>query len=244
MIQETYKEVVIYLRTSTEEQNPENQLKDCESIRPKDRNYDTFVDYYLMQEQQSAFHDFKDRHVFEKLRMLIKDRKVKTLIVWDLDRIYRNRNKLKEFFVFCDAFDCTILSFRQKFLQDIEKIPEPFNEIMHDLMLNLLGWIAEDESKHKSERVKASIRLNDGETYSYKGNKWGRKPISTFKRNQIVSMYNKGDRLRSIAIELKVSLGAVHKIVQDYKDKKLSNKDTFNKDSINEQSDKMSISHI
>jgi len=40
---------------------------------------------------------------------------------------------------------------------------------MHDLMLNIMGWIAQDESDKKSKRVKAAIRKENGITKSYKG---------------------------------------------------------------------------
>ena len=47
------KQTIIYLRTSTEEQNPENQLKDCLFIN-------NFGEFVLFEEKQSAFKD-KDR---------------------------------------------------------------------------------------------------------------------------------------------------------------------------------------
>lgn len=209
----------IYLRTSTEEQNPENQLRDCESIRPKNQGYDTFVDYSLFEEKESAFNDKSVRPIFEKIKELIKVHKVRYLIVWDLDRIYRDRKKLVGFFKFCDAFDCQILSFRQQFLLQISSIPHPWNDIMTDLMLNIMGWMAEDESLKKSERVKNAMRLRDGIIYSHKGNKWGRKSLSTFKRNQIINLFKKNLSLRMIAIELGIAIGTVHKIIKEFKAK-------------------------
>jgi len=55
----------IYLRTSTQEQNPENQLKDCLSIN-------RWGEYKLITEQQSAFKDHLDRALFEELKKDIK----------------------------------------------------------------------------------------------------------------------------------------------------------------------------
>ena len=45
------KQTIIYLRTSTEEQNPENQKKDCEALAEKLN----LKDYDIFSEQQSAF---------------------------------------------------------------------------------------------------------------------------------------------------------------------------------------------
>ena len=136
-----FKMNIIYIRTSTEEQNPQNQIKDCEKVLNEE--------YALFEDKQSAYKDNKERESFEKVRKLIKSGKVNHFIVWDLDRIYRNRIKLKQFFEFCKMYKCNIHSFNQDWLEQLNKIPAPFNEIMHDLMLNLMGWLGEDESKKK-----------------------------------------------------------------------------------------------
>jgi len=196
---------IIYIRTSTDEQEPENQIKSCEKLLNEE--------HILFQDKQSAFKDLKERKGFEEAKKLIKQNKVKNFVVWDLDRIYRNRKRLKEFFEFCRINKCDIHSVNQKWLEDLNKIPEPFNEIMHDLMLNLMGWLAEDESKKKSERVKLAIRKKNGKTVSYKGHKWGRKPMHTNKINRIKDLAKKGLSYRKIAEQEKISIGMISKIV-------------------------------
>ena len=182
---------IIYLRTSTQEQNPENQLKDCISINQ-------FGAYELFEEQQSAFKD-KNRQKFNQIIKIIKQGNVEHLICWDLDRLYRNRKKLIEFFEFCKIYNCKIHSFRQGWLEDLNKIPKPFNEIMHGLMLQVMGWLSEEESIKKSERVKSAVRKKDNKTISYKGNKWGRKPIKTKRLiKDIIKLKQQGLTLRAI----------------------------------------------
>lgn len=198
---------IIYIRTSTTEQNPENQLKDCLSINQ-------WGDHTIYEEQQSAWKDYKERDVFNNVKKSIRSRKIQHLIVWDLDRIYRNRKKLIEFFQFCNLYKCNVYSYRQQWLQDLNKIPAPFDEIMFNLMIQIMGWIAEDESNKKSERVKAAVRTNrKGVTISYKGNKWGRKGISTVKRNKAIALRERGMTIRDIASEVRLSVGVVHKIL-------------------------------
>lgn len=202
-------DTIIYLRTSTEEQNPENQLKDCKSIC-KDWNVKT------IKEQQSAFKD-EEREKFEEIKNKVKKKNIKHLVVWDLDRIYRNRKKLIEFFEFCKIYKCKIHSFRQDWLEQLHKIPEPFNEIMHSLMLQIMGWLAEEESKKKSERVKIAYE-------NYKGNDWGRKPLSKNVQKEIIKLRQQGHSIREIADSVfyydknrnkkNVSKSAVHKIVK------------------------------
>ena len=50
---------------------------------------------------------------------------------------------------------------------------------MWDFMIQQAGEEAEEESRKKSERVKLAVRNEDGVTKSYKGNKWGRKTMSS-----------------------------------------------------------------
>jgi len=154
------------------------------------------------------------------LRTKIKENQIKELYVWDWDRLFRNRKKLKEFFQFCAMFKCNVHSYRQAFYESFYKIPAPFNEIMQNLFLDLLGWMAEDESIKKSMRVRASVRRSDTKpTMSYKGNKWGRKKLSTQKRNRIIELYQSEGKLslRQIALQSGSSLGVVHKTLLEFK---------------------------
>lgn len=202
---------VVYIRTSTEEQTPEIQMRDIEKISGKE--------YQLFQDKQSAWKDDKEREDFERLRKEIQNKKVNDLYVWDWDRLFRNRKKLKEFFTFCKIYKCNVHSYNQNFYETFYTIPEPFNEIMQELFLNLLGWMAEDESNKKSGRVKNAVRRKEGEiTKSYKGNKWGRKELSTQKKNLIEGMKNR--TIREIAKELNISVGVVHKYLSKLKEKK------------------------
>lgn len=208
---------IIYLRTSTEEQNPENQLRDCLSINK-------YGDYEVLEEKQSAFKD-NDRKEFNKAIKLIKQSRNSHFIVWDLDRIYRNRKKLIEFFDMCKIYNCKIHSFRQTWLNSFDNIPEPFNEIMFDTMLQVMGWMAEEESKKKSARVKLAVRKKEGKkTKSYKGNVWGRKPLSKKVRAEVLNLHKQGLTIRNISKKVfywdknnnkkQISIGGVHKIIK------------------------------
>lgn len=202
-------EQVIYIRTSTEEQNPENQLADCLTLVSKE--------YEIVEEKQSAWKD-KERPPFESIKQRIKSREIKSLIVWDWDRLFRNRKKLKEFFEFCKIYKCEIHSFRQKFFEDFYKIPKPFDDIIQDLFLNLLGWMAEDESNKRSDRVKIAFR-------NHKGKKWGRKSLPHSTIQEVLRLHRLGHSLRNISDDVsyydknrnlkKISLGAVHKIIKE-----------------------------
>lgn len=198
---------IIYTRTSTTEQDPTNQLKDCKSICK--------WDYEVIEEKQSAYRD-KDRPLFESIKQRIKSKEIEHLIVWDWDRLFRNQKKLVEFFKFCELYDCKIHSFNQQYFEDFYKIPKPFDEMVSNLILNLMGWLAEEESKKKSKRVKIAYRNRKG--------KWGRKSLSKNVIKEILECHKKGMGIRDISDSVfywdrnrnkkNVSVGYVHKIIK------------------------------
>jgi len=216
------KDIIIYIRTSTEEQNPQNQVESCKKVLGRE--------YLLFEDKQSAYKDNKERENFEKVKKLIKSGGIKHFVVWDLDRIFRNRIKLKGFFEFCKLYKCEIHSVNQKWLEELANIPEPFNDIMHELMLNLMGWLAEDESKKKSDRVKLAVRKRNGITKSYKGNKWGRKAIGKKTIKEVLSLKEQGLSVREISSRVfywdksnnkkKLGKSTVHKIIAENKGEK------------------------
>ena len=65
---------IIYLRTSTAEQNPQNQLKDCKSICK--------WEYEVVEEKQSAFKDKLDEAV-EELRDKIESKLIENALSGD-----------------------------------------------------------------------------------------------------------------------------------------------------------------
>lgn len=173
---------IIYLRTSTAEQNPQNQLVDCKTIAEQP--------YEIVEEKQSAFKD-NTRPLFEQVKRRIASKEIKQIFVWDWDRLFRNRTKLKEFFIFCKMYGCQVHSYRQAWFEDFYNIPKPFDEIMSELFLNLMGWMAEDESKKKGERVKIAYQNRKGS--------WGRKSISPKVKQEILKKRRNGLSIREIA---------------------------------------------
>jgi len=198
---------IIYLRTSTKEQNPQNQLADCQKL---------FGEAEIIEDKQSAWKDNKEREGFEIIKKKIKKGEISNLIVWDLDRIHRNRQKLLEFFKLCQNFNCKIHSVRQEWLESLNKIQPPFNEIMHDLMLQIIGWLAEEESSKKSQRVKIAFK-------NHKKDDWGRPSIPSGKISETLKLREEGKTIRSISQQLSLGVGSVHKIISSFTNKNLQN---------------------
>ena len=209
------KNYAYYIRVSTTEQEPELQIKDIDTICNEKHE--------IYKEQQSAWCENVSRPVFNSILQLIKKKKITDLYVWDLDRIYRNRKRLQEFFILCKTYGCKIHSYRQKWLEDVNSIPAPFNDIFMDLLINVTGWMAEDESQKKSERVRMAVKKQKNGTYSYKGNKWGRKSLSKQTEKRVLELHLEGKSVREISKvvriydknnnERNISKSAVHKII-------------------------------
>ncbi|HYH15870.1 MAG TPA: recombinase family protein, partial [Flavisolibacter sp.] len=217
-----------YIRTSEVIQSPELQLRDILSLNPP-------TELIIIKEQLSAWKENTLRPEFEKLQKLITAGKVATLYVWNLDRIYRNRQRLVDFLVLCRNFKVKVYSYNQKWLEHIHQMQEPWNGIMFDFMTQIIGWIAEDESTTKSNRVKMAINKTESGTLSYKGNKWGRKGLSKQTINRIMELHHAGKKVREIAEEVmvydkanngrKISKSAVHKTIVKNTPEKHSKKD-------------------
>jgi len=216
------KDHVIYIRTSTEEQNPENQVEKILTLLGQ--NVIENNEYEILQDKQSAWKD-TDRENFTAIQQNVK-RNLTDIYIWDLDRLYRNRKKLVAFMALCKAYKVKVHSYRQKWLEDLNKAPSPWNEIMSDLMLQIMGWMAEEESEKKSERIKAAVKRKKSGTYSYKGNKWGRKALPKQTRDKVLLLHKEGKSIRKIAATVmttdknknmkSISKSAVHKIISDF----------------------------
>jgi len=196
--------VAIYLRVSTEEQTPEDQLKDVLGlVKTKD--------YVLINEKQSAFKDdIRARPKFKELIEDVKKGRLSHIYCWDLDRIYRNRTKFVGFWRLCKLNNVKLISYRQEWLNKLENIPEPFNEMIEDWLINFYGWIAEDESKKKSERVKKAFE-------NHNGKKWGRPKLKVNKSEIVRLRINEGLSIRDIAERVGIDKNKVYRVLVSQK---------------------------
>jgi len=206
----------IYIRTSTTEQEPTLQLNDISKLIP-------IEDCTVFEEQESAWKKNTKRPEFEKIVAMIKRKEITDLYAWDLDRLQRNRQGLKDLFLLCKCYGVNIHTFNQQWLEQLNSIAPPFDEIVKDLMISLMGWLAEDESKKKSGRIKNAVRRTEKGTMSYKGNKWGRKEFPKQTISRVLKLHEQGISIRAIAKEVMVydknnnsrniSKSSVHKIL-------------------------------
>lgn len=232
------KGAIIYIRTSTEEQNPELQLKDClDFCKLEDLKV---VD--IVSEQVSAYQLKNKRLKWEASVERAKKEKL-NMVLWRYDRSFRKREEFYKFMkVMFEVYGVKIYSVKEPSimtlweLMDKKDIADPIHaelikgimKVLWDFLIRQAGEEAEEESRRKSERVKLSIVKEEGKkTISYKGNKWGRKNLSQETKQAIVELYKQNKTYSQICSEVfywdksrnkkYVSRGVVHKIISQFK---------------------------
>lgn len=197
---------IIFLRVSTEQQDFNQQLN------PIIKEFN-LKEYKLISEKQSAFKEEKEnkRQGLQELKKEIATRKYKQLYVFALDRLFRNRLKQKEFLEYLKIYNVELYSYSQKFLNDIWKIPKPYNEMFYNFLIDVFSNMAEEESKIKSLRIKKAYDSGNH-------NKWGRQKLNV-DEEKIKLRYKELNSIRKVAKEFKISVGSVQKITSQLKPK-------------------------
>ena len=137
--------VAVYLRVSSSEQNASNQLPALQAFA-ESKCWEISEVY---QEQESAWRNGHQR----ELTRLMKDaqrRRFDILLVWSLDRLTRE-GALAILLLFHKLIACGV-----KLISLQESWTELPNEL-RDVFLAMTGWVAQFESKRRSERTKAGL---------------------------------------------------------------------------------------
>ncbi len=197
---------VIYLRTSTKEQNPENQKEECLRFA-KNRGYEVSE---VLTEELSGFKDII-RPNYKKVVEMARKGEIQAVIVWAMDRWVRNRDTLLEDVIILRNYGVKLHSVKEAWLEAIN-IEGSLGRTIQDFLLGLIGSIAEMESERKSERVKIAFK-------NHKGKKWGRPKVHTNKIKIILDLYNQGLSYREINKKSGLSIGAISKVLNVHKNK-------------------------
>jgi len=139
------KKVVIYLRVSTNEQSPDNQL-------PVLEQWIAGHDYELVEvyrEQESAW---RAGHQQELARLIadLPNRKVDIVLVWALDRLTREGiGRIFQLVSKFKAYGVQVVSYSESWTEQ--------SGPMADLLYAITAWIAEFEAKRLSDRTRAGL---------------------------------------------------------------------------------------
>ncbi len=188
--------IAIYVRVSTLDQTNENQkielLGFCERM-----GYEVFNVY------EDVISGTKDSR--PGLDKLIKDarlRKFDSVLVWKLDRLGRSMPHLV------------------KVVQELQHLGISINCVSQGIntetsqgrmFMNIMGSLAEFERELIVERTKLGLKRAVKE-----GKKLGRKPISDYHKQKIISLRRKGLSMDKIKENLRVSKGTIHKVLTEW----------------------------
>jgi DNA invertase Pin-like site-specific DNA recombinase len=146
----TTKNAGVWLRVSTSEQASENQRPDVDHFAAH-HGYTVTATYEL---RDSAWNGGKDGGDYKAaLQQALDDAwagKFSVLIIWALDRITREgaEGALKVIRQFRER-GCTIVSVKESWLNGSPEV--------QDVLVAFAGWMAQQESQRRSERVKAGL---------------------------------------------------------------------------------------
>ena len=207
---------VIYLRTSTKEQNPENQEKECLEFA-KNRGYEVIE---ILTEQLSGFKQI-ERPKYERVKQLAHEGKINAVVVWALDRWVRNRDTLLEDITNLRNAGVKLHSVKEQWLEAIN-LEGSLGKTIQEFLLGLIGSLGEMESQRRSERVKIAYNSQKNNDKKYK--KWGRKCLPERAVEEVLELKKQGLSIRGISESVfyydkhsnrkKISIGAVHKIIK------------------------------
>jgi len=178
------EKAIIVVRVSTQEQDVDQQLPDCERYC-EERGWE-IVEVY--KEVQSAWKTYIPRKTLNKALSYVRRKRIPHVVFWDMDRFWRNRQKAVETIRAYQELGIQLHFVRQAFLEDIMKAPHPWNEILYDMIINILSWVGEEESRKRSDRVKKAYKYG-------KHNNWGR-PRIPYTDEQIYKIYMQEGTIR------------------------------------------------
>lgn len=212
---------IILIRTSSKDQHPELQLKECE-------DYNLSHGWNLVKvfsKQESAYKN--EDGVWKEELEWAKKNDIRHIIVWNMDRFSRLEeervldevkalallNNIQLHAVHGDAWSELTEAIGR--LNEMGFVGKALAEFLETVIRGMEFRRAHRESKIKGERVKMAIRKEGAQTVSYKGNKWGRKAIPEGKIVRIRELASQKKSMREIALELGLSKTVVHKYLHN-----------------------------
>jgi DNA invertase Pin-like site-specific DNA recombinase len=190
----TKRRVAAYLRCSTNDQNPENQLH---SIKKYCECQGWELKHIYTDEGISGAK--ANRPQLDQLKADIIKGKYDSVVVFKFDRLARSTSHLLE-----------CLQLFQRYSVDFVSVTEGIDTStsIGKMIFTFLGAIAEFERSLIQERIKAALDLKREQ-----GVKLGR-PRKGFDVSEALKMRNQGKSYRTIAKALGVSLGTLHSSIK------------------------------
>ena len=205
---------IIYLRTSTKKQEPENQLNACQQFA-ESRGYETLE---IIQEKASAFKEGAPRPGYDRIKELAYLRQINAVVVFSVSRWIRNRDQLLNDLNLFTGNDVKFHAVKDQYIESIN-IPGPIGRTLTEFMIGMAGSFAEMVSLKRAEQMHASWEEGDDGKLIYKrtGSKVGRLPFDVKYPGmwvRIEDLHRSGMSIRSISRELEIPKSTVSDVIQ------------------------------
>lgn len=210
------RNVVLFARVSTDEgsQDLTTQLDALRALSER-KGWDIVEEVTL---ERSAWDERSVKEVQQEALKPIKDGKADTLAVYCLDRI--SRAGVQQTFSFLrqleEHFGAEFFSLQEPFLSTATADPH-----QRELMASIMSWMAEQESRKISERVRRKVESKRNRAAAVDGEaKWGRGTLAKPEQeDKVLELREDGCSFREIAERVDgVSKSQAHRIVKRRKD--------------------------
>jgi DNA invertase Pin-like site-specific DNA recombinase len=151
-----FMKAALWIRVSTNHQAGENQVPDLEKFAAH-HGYEVVARYEV---SDSAWNGGKDGGEYKKtLQRALDDAwqgKFSVLVIWALDRVTREgaEGALRILRQFRDR-DCAVVSVKESWLNGSSEV--------QDVLVAFAGWMAQQESARRSERIRAGLARRKAE---------------------------------------------------------------------------------
>lgn len=193
---------IVYLRTSTEDQKPENQRAACRQLLIGRGIREELIEE--VKEHGSAYLEEVKRDKYEEIKERAHRGEIASITVWALDRWLRKEEMVEEI-AWLAQRGVKMHSVQEQWLESIN-VEGAFGKAIREFLLGIVAARAEEESRRLSERVKAGMKRAQEE-----GKHVGRPP-AYFNKYRAAKLLDEGDlSLQEIANKLGTSKPTIYR---------------------------------
>lgn len=189
----------LYARVSTDKQEVENQLAQLRVFcKEKYGCADPII--YKDEAVSGRKTTLWDRPKGQELVRDVKGKKIDLVVVWAIDRLTREGiDATRDYLNLLKTYDVKVVSYTEQFLNTD-------NDLIRNILIDVLAWVAKKEAEQLSNRTKAGMQRAKKE-----GALIGRKPTYTPEQlRQILAMGQSGKKYTEIAKTLNLNPGSVN----------------------------------
>jgi DNA invertase Pin-like site-specific DNA recombinase len=187
------KRACLYLRTSKQDQHPENQRAELERL-VQARGLE-IVEVY--EEQVSAV---KNRPEYNRMMKDAHRGKFDTLIIWALDRLGRSMSGNLQAVLELDRLGVTVVSLREPWLDTSSPV--------RSLLVAIFSWVAEQERQRIADRTRCGL-----DQVKKSGVRLGRPPARV-NPNELALLRAQGMSVKMIAKKLGIGVSTLHRVLK------------------------------